>query len=70
MPFSQIAGYVGLILGVVCLYFVWRASNTPMDQLANAATGRFTQSTMLYLMGGVGLVIAGSLSLLFGPRNA
>lgn len=68
MSLSQIAGYVGLAVGAILLFFAWRSSNAPIDQLAEAATGRFTQTTMLYLVGGGGLAIAGVALLLFGPR--
>jgi len=50
-PF-RIAGAVVLVLGVVLLGFAWHASQAPLDQVANALTGRFTNETMWYCMVG------------------
>ncbi len=68
MPFNKTVGYVAVALGTVFLVFAWRGSNAPIDQLADAVTGRFSQGTMAYLIAGVGLVIAGALLLLVRPR--
>jgi hypothetical protein len=68
MTLLQIAGSLGIALGAVLLVFAWRASMAPIEQLTEAATGRFTQTTMLYLIGGILVAAAGVLTLLFGAR--
>ncbi|MCC5970019.1 MAG: DUF3185 family protein [Pararhodobacter sp.] len=66
MSQSSILGVVVLAVGVVLLYFGWRASNAPVEQLSEALTGRYTENTMWYLVGGVVGVIAGGALLLRG----
>ena len=48
-----------LALGGVLLFFAWRASNAPVEQLSEALTGRYTDNTMWYMIGGVVAVVAG-----------
>ena len=59
MSKSTIGGIVALALGVVLLFFAWRASNAPVDQLSEALTGRYTENTMWYVLGGVAGIVAG-----------
>ena len=59
MTQTNIIGLVVLALGAVLLFFAWRASQAPMDQMSEALTGRFTGNTMWYLLGGVVAVVAG-----------
>jgi len=67
---SKTIGLVGLALGGFLLFFAWRASNTPVDQLSEALTGRFTNSTMWYLVGGVIATIGGLALLLRGKTRS
>ena len=60
MTQTNIIGLVVLVLGAVLLFFAWRASQTPLDQMSEALTGRFTGNTMWYLLGGVVGVVAGT----------
>ena len=60
MTQTNIIGLVVLVLGAVLLFFAWRASQTPLDQMSEALTGRFTGNTMWYLLGGVVGVVAGA----------
>ncbi|WP_333828785.1 DUF3185 family protein [Pararhodobacter sp.] len=59
MSQSNIIGLVVLALGGVLLFFAWRASNAPVEQLSEALTGRYTDNTMWYMIGGVVAVVAG-----------
>lgn len=68
MSLFQIIGSLAIALGAVLLVFAWRASNAPLEQLTEATTGRFTQTTMLYLIGGILAALGGVLALLFGNR--
>lgn len=68
MSQSRILRLVALIVGGVLLFFAWRASSTPVDQVSEALTGRFTNNTMWYLVGGLIGVVAGLALLLRGPK--
>ncbi|NIQ93675.1 MAG: DUF3185 family protein [Desulfuromonadales bacterium] len=55
-------GIILLILGAILLYFGYNAANSPMEELGEAMTGRYSDETMLYLIAGgvsalVGLVM-------------
>ncbi|TVP83693.1 DUF3185 family protein [Thioalkalivibrio sp.] len=66
MTQTNIIGLVALVVGAVLLFFAWRASQAPMEQMSEALTGRFTGNTMWYLLGGVVGVVAGAGLLLRG----
>lgn len=59
MSQSSTIGLVALAVGSMLLFFAWRATNAPVEQLSEALTGRFTNSTMWYLIGGAIGVVAG-----------
>lgn len=59
MTQTKIIGVVALAIGAVLLYFAWQGSNAPIDQMSEALTGRYTGSTMWYLLGGLVGVMAG-----------
>jgi drug/metabolite transporter (DMT)-like permease len=62
----KIVGLAILVLGVVLLFFAWRASNAPVEQLAEALTGRYSDRTMVYLFSGIAGVVIGGAALLKG----
>lgn len=64
MTHKNTIGLVVFAVGAALLFFAWRASNAPVDQVSEALTGRFTGTTMWYLVGGVIGVVAGG-ALLF-----
>lgn len=64
MTQSTIVGAVVLAVGVALLFFAWRASNAPVEQVSEALTGRFTNNTMWYLLGGIIAAVGGG-ALLF-----
>jgi len=66
MTRTSIIGLAVLAIGFVLLFFAWRASQAPMDQLSEALTGRFTDNTMWYLIGGVVGVVVGAAMLFRG----
>jgi len=49
-----------LVVGVILLYFGWQSSQSLGDQLTEAVTGRFTDNTMWFIIGGAAAVIAGA----------
>lgn len=69
MTQSNIIGLLVLAVGAVLLFFAWRASNAPVEQLSEALTGRYTDNTMLYLVGGVVGVVAGAALLYRGSTR-
>jgi LPXTG-motif cell wall-anchored protein len=69
MKASQMVGIVVLVLGAVMLGFAYHSSNAPLDQITNIVTGRYTDQTMWYLIGGIVLVLAGGLLTIFGRRS-
>jgi len=60
MTQTNIIGIVVLSVGVVLLFFAWRATQAPIEQVSEALTGRFTGNTMAYLVGGIIGVLAGA----------
>lgn len=57
-----------LAVGIVLLIFGMNASHAPVDQITETFTGRYTQTTMIYLIVGIVAVIAGGLLALSGRR--
>jgi hypothetical protein len=68
MSGNRIVGIVILAVGVVLLIFGMNASHAPIDQIAETFTGRYTQTTMTYLIIGIVAVIGGGLLALSGRR--
>jgi LPXTG-motif cell wall-anchored protein len=68
MSGNRIIGIVILAVGVVLLVFRMNASHAPIDQLSETFTGRYTQTTMTYLIIGIVAVIGGGLLALRGRR--
>jgi len=59
MGSQQIVGFVLLVVGLILLYFGWQSSQSLGDQVTEAMTGRFTDNTMWFLIGGAAAVAAG-----------
>jgi len=66
---QRILGIVLLVLGVAFLIFGMNSSHSFADQLSNAFTGRFTDTTQWYIVGGIVSGIVGLSLLFFGPRS-
>jgi hypothetical protein len=69
VPANMIFGFVLVAVGVVLLLFGWQQAESPVDQVTEFFTGRFTEGTMLYLIGGVAALVAGLALLLAGRRG-
>ena len=51
---------IGLLaLGAILLYFGVNATNSPMEELGEAFTGKYSDETMIYLIGGGVAAVAG-----------
>jgi hypothetical protein len=68
MGTNQIIGLLLVAVGIFLLVFGYNASQAPLDQVSEAFTGRFRDSTMLYLVGGVIALVAGGAVALAGRR--
>jgi H+/Cl- antiporter ClcA len=68
MSGNRIVGIFILAVGIVLLVFGLNASHAPIDQISETFSGRFTQTTMTYLIIGIIAVIGGGLLALSGRR--
>jgi hypothetical protein len=72
MESQRIIGLVLLVLGLVLFVFGLNATHSVADSVKEGFTGKYTDSTMWYLLGGIALVIVGGAVAFFGggrPRN-
>lgn len=60
MGSSKLLGIILLVVGVIVLIFGFNASQSLGDQVTETLTGRFTDKTMWYIIGGTVAVVAGS----------
>jgi uncharacterized membrane protein len=66
---QRILGIVLLIVGVIVLVVGMNASHSAADQISNTFTGKFTDATNWYIIGGIASAILGLLLVLFGVRG-
>lgn len=63
MGSQKLLGIILLVIGVILLVFGFNASQSLGDQVTETITGRFTDETMWYIIGGaVASVIGGFLA--------
>ena len=65
----RIIGLVLLVVGVTLLIFGYNASQSVSEQIVEGFTGRFTQQTMAYLIGGIAAIVGGAALALWGGRR-
>ena len=70
MNSQRILGIALLAVGIVLLVMGMNMSHSTVDQLSNTFTGRFTDNTTWYIVGGVGMGVVGlvMLSGFFGKK--
>jgi uncharacterized membrane protein len=68
MSSNQIIGILLVAVGIFLLVFGFNASQAPLDQLSEAFTGKYRDSTMVYLVGGLIALVAGGALALTGRR--
>jgi hypothetical protein len=66
---QRVLGIALLAAGVVLLVIGMNASHSVADQLSNTFTGRFTDKTTWFIVGGIAAGIAGLAMMLRGPRG-
>lgn len=70
MNSQRILGIVLLAVGVIVLLFGLNASDSVTDSVKEGLTGRFTDKTMWYIVGGAALAVAGgAMATLGGGRT-
>ena len=68
MSSNQIIGILLVAVGIFLLVFGYNASQAPLDQLSEVFTGKYRDSTMVYLVGGLIALVAGGALALIGRR--
>lgn len=68
MAISKLLGLVLLVGGAIALYFGFNATESLGEQVVEGVTGRFTDDTMTYLIGGGVAAAAGLALLVFGKK--
>ncbi len=69
MPAQRIIGIVLLIVGVILLMMGMNASDSVADRVSETFTGRFTDTTTWYIVGGIGAALLGLLMVLVGVKR-
>jgi hypothetical protein len=67
---QRILSIVLLVGGVAFLVIGMNSSHSMADQVSNTFTGRFTDQTTWYIVGGIVAAASGLLLLLFAGRKA
>ncbi len=65
----RIIGVVVLIVGIVLLIVGLNASHSMADRASDFWTGRFTEATTWYIIGGIAAGVLGLLMVAFGGRG-
>lgn len=63
MNTQRVIGIALIVLGVVLLIVGFNSSESLVDQVSETFTGRFTQTTMRYIIGGAASAVVGVLLL-------
>jgi hypothetical protein len=69
MSTQTIAGIALLVIGLGLLYFGWQSTGGLGEQAHEMVTGRYTDETTWYLIGGAALAVVGALLAVFGARR-
>lgn len=68
MP-NRVLGIMMLVVGVMLLVFGLNATDSAADTVKEGLTGRYTDKTMWYLVGGGALAVGGALLAFTGGRR-
>ncbi len=69
MHWTRILGIALLVAGLILLVMGYNASESLGEELHREFTGRFTDDTRLYLIGGGVLAVVGLVLTLFGAKR-
>lgn len=70
MHWTRIVGIALLIVGIALLLMGWNAADSLTEDIHEGLTGRFTDTTTLYLIGGGVAAVVGVLMTAFGARGS
>ncbi len=59
MKKNRLIGLLLLVIGGFLLYFGFNAANSPVEELSEMVSGRYSDETMYYLVGGAIAVLLG-----------
>ncbi len=68
MSTTKLAALVLIVVGGILLYFGYSASESAFESVTESVTGRFTDQTTMYLIGGAACAVVGAGLLLFGKK--
>ena len=68
MSTTKLAALVLIVVGGIVLYFGYNASGPALESVTEAVTGRYSDQTTLYLIGGAACAVLGVGLLLFGKK--
>lgn len=68
MSTAKMAGLVLIVVGGILLYFGYSASQSAFETVTETVTGRFSDETTWYLVGGAASAVLGVGLLLFGKK--
>lgn len=66
---NRVLGIMMLVVGVMLLVFGLNATDSAADSVKEGLTGRYTDKTMWYLIGGGALAVGGALLAFAGGRR-
>lgn len=69
MHWSRILGIALLVGGIILLFMGWEASESLTEDVHHTLTGRYTEETRNYLIGGGVAAAVGVVLLVFGLRR-
>jgi drug/metabolite transporter (DMT)-like permease len=61
---KRLIGIALLVIGVILLVMGYNATQAPLEELSESFTGRFSDETMVYLIGGAVAAVVGLVMLL------
>lgn len=61
---KKLIGIVLLVIGGILLYVGYNATEAPAEELVETFTGRYSDETMMYLIGGAVAAVVGLVMLL------
>lgn len=64
MTSNKAVGLALLVVGLVLTYFGWQSTESIGGQVSEAFTGRYSDETMLFIIGGVVAIAVGGFLLL------
>ncbi len=66
---GKIFGLTLIAVGLVCLGFGINAATSPTEEVVEAVSGRYTENTMIYIIGGIAMVVGGAGLLLMRSKK-